>query len=205
MQHNAVTYGHWAFSTIGNYNLLYYRAASILYHATDQDIDGVYTELARRVEADAGNDATDITAMQRHTHYARTAEIQAAMTRTAVEVMLRYPVQYVATVPVGLSRVLLHVSGPLMWIGLLWNAVLLAAVSAGLWQLIGRRRWVEMAFLLLPCGYFIVGTLLVQTSGIDTRARVMVTPLLAIMAAQGLMYLLNRRRGTQPSERMLGQ
>ncbi|MYD10612.1 MAG: hypothetical protein F4X02_11295 [Chloroflexi bacterium] len=199
INHNAMTYGHRSFSTIGNYNLLYYRAASVMHQATGEDITDVYAELARRVEAEAGNDATEITAMQRHTHYARTTELQAAMTKTAIEIMLRNPVQYVATLPVGLLRVLLQVSGPLNWIGLLWNAVLLAAVGVGLGKLARQSHWADMAFLLLPCGYFIAGTLLVQTSGIDTRARVMVTPLLAIMAAQGLMYLLNRRRAASAS------
>lgn len=61
-------------------------------------------------------------------------------------------------------------------------------------RFIRQRRWVEGLFLLLPCAYFLAGTLLVQTSGIDTRARVMVTPLLAVMAAHGAVYWLNRRR-----------
>ena len=197
--HNALTYGHWTFSTIGNYNLLYYRAASVLYQATGNDINDIYADLARRVEAEVGNGATNITAMQRHTHYTRTAELQQAMTRIAIDTILHHPIQYLMTLPVGLQRVLVHLSGPLQWLGLIWNTVLLFASGIGLWILARKRLWAEMAFLILPCTYFIAGTLLVQTSGIDTRARVMVTPLLAIMAAYGLMHLLTRRRAASAS------
>ncbi len=196
---NAVTHGHWTFSTIGNYNLLYYRAASVLYQATDKDINDVYAELARRVEAEMGNEATDITAMQRHTHYTGAAELQAAMTRIAFAIFLEHPVQYLITLPLGMYRVLVHLSGPLQWLGLIWNTVLLVASGIGIWVLARKRLWAETAFLILPGVYFIAGTLLVQTSGIDTRARVMVTPLLAIMAACGIMRLLNRRRAASAS------
>ena len=58
----------------------------------------------------------------------------------------------------------------------------------------GARRWLDGLFLLLPCAYFVLGTLLVNTSAIDTRARVMLTPLLAVMAAQGVIWWLERRR-----------
>lgn len=64
-------------------------------------------------------------------------------------------------------------------------------------QFIRQRRWIEGLFLLLPCAYFLMGTLLVATASIDTRARVMVTPLLAVMAAHGAVYWLTgeeRRR-----------
>ena len=62
-----------------------------------------------------------------------------------------------------------------------------------------KRDWSSVAFLCLPCLYFLLGTILVQTSGIDTRARVMITPLLAVMAAYGVGHLLNRRRARSAS------
>ena len=68
------------------------------------------------------------------------------------------------------------------------------AASYGIYSLVRQWRFVDALYLFLPCAYFIVGTLVVQTSGIDTRARVMVTPLLAVMAAYGIMRLLIRRR-----------
>ena len=50
-QHNAVYFQNDSFSTAGTYQLLYVRAASVLHQATGRDIDDVYAELARQVEA----------------------------------------------------------------------------------------------------------------------------------------------------------
>ena len=54
--HNATFYGNFSFTTIGTYNLLYYRAGSVLYHATGENIESVYGTLARQVEEELGND-----------------------------------------------------------------------------------------------------------------------------------------------------
>ncbi len=118
-----------------------------------------------------------------------------------MEVFLEHPLEYVLTVPVGLYRVLLGANnwGLPVWIGVAWNGALLASASFGLWWLLRNRRWAEALFLFLPCAYFVTGILIVQSSGIDTRGRVMVTPLLAIMAAYGIMRLVNRRRAASAS------
>ena len=130
------------------------------------------------------------------------------MTEVASEVFLEHPLEYLLTIPVGLYRVLLEIKieahgnnnwGLPPWVGIVWNVALLLAASIGLHNLWHRRDWSAAAFLCLPCLYFIVGTLLVQTSGIDTRARVMITPLLAVLAAYGLLRLLNRRRAASGS------
>lgn len=75
--------------------------------------------------------------------------------------------------------------------------LLLALACGGLWRLVMARRWLDALFLLLPSAYFVIGTLLFFTSGIDTRARVMVTPLLAVMATYGLLWWLERRTGKE--------
>ena len=198
-QHNASYLDNGSFTTIGTYNLLYYRAASVLHQATGQEIDAVYAELARRVEAELGNDTADITAKRRHFHYAGSPKLQSAMTKVAMEVFLEHPTYYLLTVPVGLYRMLLRVSGILVWPGYVWNIAVLLAAGIGLNHLRRQRDWSSAAFLCLPCLYFLLGTLLVQTSGIDSRARVMITPLLAVMAAYGVMHILNRRRAVSDS------
>ena len=134
------------------------------------------------------------TAARRHHHYTGGAELQNALTAVAVEVFREHPLLYAATIPVGAARLLVKVSGGLFWPGAAWNVALLGLAAAGMWRLTLARRWLDGLFLLLPCAYFVLGTLLVFTSGIDTRARVMVTPLLAVMAAQGVMWWLERRR-----------
>ncbi len=173
--------------------MLYYRAASVLHQATGEPIDGVYAELARRTEAGLGNDTEDVTAQYRHFHYVGSPQLQRVMTSVAVDVYLEHPLHYILTIPVGLYRTLFQVTGILLWPGIVWNAALLLAASLGAWQMLMQRRWIDTIFLLLPSVYFVAGTLVVQTSGIDTRARVMITPLLAIMAAYGIMYFFNRR------------
>ena len=194
-QHNATYLRNGSFSTAGTFQLLYVRAASVLYQATGrQDIDAVYANLACRVEEQLGNEIPNITANWRHRHLASTAEMQAAMTEVALDVFREYPLYYLLTIPVGLYRTLLAIWTFPIWISIGWNVVFLLAAAYGLWQFVRQRRWIEAAFLLLPCAYFLTGTLLVATASIDTRARVMVTPLLAVMAAHGAVYWLNRRR-----------
>ena len=192
--HNQAAFGQRAFSTIGNWNLLYVRAASVEYQATRQPIDDVYAELAGRVEARLGNASEGVTAARRHHHYTGSAELQDALTSVALDVFREHPLMYLATIPVGAVRLLVKVSGGLHWLGAVWNVALLGLAALGIWRMIQARRWLDGLFLLLPCAYFVLGTLLVNTSAIDTRARVMVTPLLAVMAAQGVMWWLDRRR-----------
>ena len=199
MNHNATVFGHRTFTTIGNYNLLYYRAASVLHQATGNEIDDVYAELARRVETTLGNDAAKISAKKRHEHYTGSPQLQSAMTEVAMGVFRDHPLHYALTIPPGLFRFLLQVDGPLYWIGLVWNLALIGTAAFGLSWLIQAKNWTSAVFLALPSVYFMSGTLLVQTSGIDTRARAMITPLLAIMAAHGIMQLLNRRRAASAS------
>ena len=199
INHNYTNHGHNSFSTVGNYTMLYYRAASVLHQATGQDIDDTLAELARRVEAGLGNDTSDVSAMTRHHHYTGSPELQSVMRDVAVDVFLDHPLHYLITLPVGLYRVLIQVGGPLLLPGIVWNITLLLVAGVGLWRLSCQRRWIELVFLILPCAYFWAGTLLVCTSCVDTRGRAMVTPLLAIMAAYGIMRLLNRRRAASAS------
>lgn len=154
----------------------------------------MYATLASHVEAKLGNNAPNITRNRRWHHQASPDEMQTAMTEIALDVFRQYPLYYLLTVPVGLYRTLLAIWTFPIWISIGWNAALLLAAGYGLWQLARQRPWIEAAFLLLPCAYFLTGTLVVQTSGIDTRSRVMVTPLLAVMVAHAALRWLNRRR-----------
>ncbi len=197
--HNAIYYNNSSFTSVGTFNLLHHRAASVLYQATVKDIKVVHLELVKRVESRLGNDTTGLTSHDHWKHRTGSAQQQSAMTEVALEVFLAYPLHYLITVPVGLIRLLVEVTQWPWWIAIGWNASLLALSTAGLGRLLQEKRWSSSAFLLLPCLYFVGGTLIVQTSSIDTRARVMVTPLLAIMAAYGIMRLLNRRRAASAS------
>jgi hypothetical protein len=151
-------------------------------------IDETYVELSRRVEALLGHDTGAVDGGTRHGHYAATAELQAAMQQIALEVFRAYPLVYVATIPLGLYRTLLSLNfGPgwLQALALIWNGGLLLAALAGLW-IFWRRAYALFWLVALVGGYFIAGTLIVQTSGIDVRARTMLTPLMAVAAVAWL-------------------
>ncbi len=198
--HNAQTFDNGAFTSVGAYNLLYYRAAAALHLAQGrQDIEAVKLSLAREVEARLGNDGGALPEDWRKRHRANTAQGDAIMRDIALKVMRAHPLESALAALVGGYQSLIELGGPLSAVGALWNAGLLIASAIGLRLLLRQRRWLDALFLLLPSLYFIGGTLLVCTTCMDTRARVMITPLLAVMAAYGALHLLNRRRAASAS------
>ncbi len=198
--HNMAAYGNGSFTSVGAFNLLYYRAAATLHLAQGRrDIDAVKESLARRVEERLGNNADDIADEWRDRHRTLTASGEAAMREVALDVIAGHPAEFALAALVGAHQSLIEVWGALTVPGAVWNIALLIAAAFGLWSLLRRRRWIEAMFLLLPPLYFLGGTVLVCTTCMDTRARVMITPLLAVMAAYGLMHLLIRRRAASAS------
>lgn len=186
--HNTRVFDNGGFTSIGAYNLLYYRAAATLHLAQGRhDAEAVDRRLARQVEERLGNDTEQITDDLKARHRTSTASVNAAMQAIALEVILSHPAAFALLTVVGAYQSLIEVWGALSVVGAIWNFALLIAAAGGLWLLLRRRRWVEAMFLLLPCAYFVAGTVLVCTTCMDSRARVMITPLLAAMAALGLM------------------
>ena len=193
--HNAQTFDNGAFTSVGAYNLLYYRAAAALHLAQGrQDIEAVKLSLARQVEARLGNDGGALPDDWRKKHRANAARGDAIMRDIALDVMRAHPLESALAALLGATQSLIEVWGGLAALGAPWNSALLLAAALGLWTLCRRRRWLDALFLLLPSLYFIGGTLLVCTTCMDTRARVMITPLLAVMAAYGGLHFINRRR-----------
>ena len=191
--HNATTFGHGSFTTLGNWNLLYKRAASVLHHGQQQSIDDALADLARRVEARLGNDIMNIDATRRYHHYTGSPQLQAVMTEVASDVFRTYPLYYLLTFLVGFYRQLFQTAGSLSLHGIAWSVALLLASSFGLLQILREKRWGDAALLLLPCAYFLLGALVYCTACSSGRDRATVLPLLAIMAAHGVMHYLNRR------------
>ncbi|MCC6613663.1 MAG: hypothetical protein IT320_09315 [Anaerolineae bacterium] len=195
--HNGSVFGNPTFSTIGVYNLLYYRAASVESRGANLPIEDTYVELSRRVEARLGHDTSTVDGATRHGHYAATADLQTAMTGVALDVFTTYPVVYLLTIPIGLWRILgwtQNVPGGLMIVLAVWNLGLVLAAAGGLIALFRHKQYSLFWLILLVCAYYIAGTIIVQTSGIDTRGRTMLTPLLAIGAVYGLSWIFTIRR-----------
>lgn len=200
--HNARQFDNTTYSTIGIYNLLYYRAASVEHQATGDAMNTVYARLAARVEERAGRDPARADADTRHHHYSTDGTTQRAMIAEALDVFAAHPLYYVALVPVGLVRFAL-LTNPLPEaleaVAVGWNALLTAGALIGLWIAWRERRDALFWLTLILGAYFTVGTLAVQTSGLDTRMRSMLTPLLAVACALALARLVawwrDRRAG----------
>lgn len=192
--HIYATFGHRDYTTLGNWNLLYKRAASVLHHAEAIAIDEALGELARRVELGLGNDPTDVDAMKRHEHYVGSPQLQSAMTQVAVDVFAAHPLWYLLTFLAGLYRQLFQTTGPLSLPGVYWSVALLSAAGYGLLRILRERRWALAAFLTLPCVYFLMGSLVYCTACSAGRDRATVMPVLAVMAAYGVMRLVHRRK-----------
>ncbi len=194
--HNGVVFGNYTFSTIGLYNLLYYRAASVESRGAGLSIDETYTELSRRVEARLGHDTSTVDAGTRYRHEAVTAELQPIMQSVAIETFLAYPVVYVSTIPIGLYRILALTQVEPSWVRMLvmiWNVVLVVGTGIGLILFYRAKQWDVFWLIVLICAYYIGGTLVVQTSGIDTRARTMITPFMAIAVVRCLEGVIRLR------------
>lgn len=195
--HNGIVFGNPTFSTIGVYNLLYYRAASVEHFAGNQDMDTVYTDLSTRVEALLGRDTSFVDAGTRHHHYAATAPLQNAMQTVALDIFVSHPVEYLVGIPIGLVRILILIGGVPTWavvLVALWNTALLAMTLVGFEFARRARKYRALGTALLICAYYILGTIVVQTSGIDTRGRTILTPVLACAAAFALAKWFGRRQ-----------
>lgn len=193
--HNARVLGSATYSTISTYNLLYYRAAAVERLATSDDIDEVYTHLSREVEDRLGNVEVPVDSDRRFHHFTPDAAQQSAMTATALEVFRTYPLHYIALIPVGVFNMFLEtgkLSGVWHILDMIWNTALLTGTLIGLLVALRRREWTLFWCVLLVGAYFSVGTLFVQTSGMDTRMRTMLTPFMAVSAAYALSLRLQR-------------
>ncbi|WP_119065518.1 hypothetical protein [Aggregatilinea lenta] len=181
--HNARVFDNPTVSSVGAYSMLYYRAASVEHWGADHDMDTVYTDLARRVEARLGHDTSQVSTMTRHSHYSGPDTLTNAMTATALDTFQRYPAAYIATLPVGLARMYGYTSALPRWTRVLevpWNLALTLGALAGVVIAARRRAWLLAIGTALPVLYYTAGTLFVQTSGMDTRMRTMLTPFLAV-------------------------
>ena len=201
--HNAGAFDNSNFSTIGSFNLLYNRAANLLRLANGaDDIDAVRHGLTQQVAGVVGaaEEGLPETWSETRAYYRGiSSEVEAAIAKVAMTVFTQHPLHYILTLPLGLFWILIPVTGTLYWPGMMWNLAMLILSALGLLDLARQRRYADVMFVLLPAAYFVSGTLLVCTTCMDTRARVMITPLMAVMAAFGAMRLLNRRRAASAS------
>lgn len=197
--HNDRVFANPTFSTVSGFTMLYYRAASVEHLATGREVDDVFMDLTRRVEARLGHDPALADDATRWGYHAATPAMTRALNQVSLEVFTAHPWVYLATIPVGLARMygLLpdasQFSGAAAVAEILWNTALVVGSTAGLWLAYRRKHWLLFWSVLLVGLYFTGGTLLVKSAGMDTRERSMLTPLMAISSAYALVMVYSLR------------
>ncbi|MBN1287930.1 MAG: glycosyltransferase family 39 protein [Anaerolineae bacterium] len=195
--HNGIVFGHYTFNTVGPYTMLYYRAVSVERFATGQEVDAIYEDFARRVEARLGHDTANVDAGARHGHLAATPEVQQALTAVALEVFAAHPLAYLATIPQGLVRMFAHTPVLAAWLipfDVAWNGLFVTGTVLGLWFAYRRKQWLLFGLVFWLGAYYVAGTLAVSVSAIDTRKRTMLTPLMAVTFAYAVQEIVTRQK-----------
>jgi hypothetical protein len=186
--HNGAVFGNATFSTVGPYTQLYCRAASIEHFATNREMRPIYIDLNQRVAERVGWEG-EVTSGTRYEFYAATPEIQSAMQSVAIEVFLKYPQWFIATLPIGLGRMYGWTNTLPNWftpIEIVWNLAFYLCAAWGMWSAFRHKHWLLFIGVGLIVGYYTVGTLWVANACMDTRMRSMLTPFLAVAATYAL-------------------
>ncbi len=192
--------GEFTYSSLSDFNLLFYRAVSVERWANGGKSDDVIrrefaAEVERRLGTPVDPSLVDAGFFWRNIapEDGRRVKIMRAM---ALEVFQAHPVWYFATIPVGLYHMYAYTEmyGSPFLPELIFNLLFYAAAVSGV-VISWRRRW--WLALLLPAtviGYITLATMVSQTSGMDTRMRTSTTTAMAVLAAVGLSALFRARR-----------
>jgi 4-amino-4-deoxy-L-arabinose transferase-like glycosyltransferase len=192
---NYQTAGVFTFASVADFNLLFYRAVAVEHWATGEDPDVLRQRYAWEIEERLGTGVQpeEIDSGYFWTNFApHDPERLSAMRSLAVQVFVRYPFWYVATIPIGLYNMFAFSRSLPVWppleIGL--NVVFYLLALRGLWLALrawrsGRREVVVLSLTTIV--YYVAATLVSQTTGMSTRMRSPFTLLLAILAAEGVV------------------
>ncbi len=200
---NQVYQNVFTFSTVGNFDLLFYGAVSVKHWATGvspQELEAQFSyELDRRLGRAQAREHYDYSSKWRFL-VADNPQVNAEITRMALEVFREHPFAYVATAPLPLIKMYgftnyLSSFRTVHWMEMLFNLVFYCLSLCGaLWAWIHRQH-ILLAMTLIPIAYFSIIPLVSGSgSGMDTRARTPFTLCLAILAARGLLWLWEQRR-----------
>ncbi len=207
--HNGQVFGNYTFSTIGPFTMTYYRAAAVEHLATGKDMNSIYIDINTRVEATLNRPPDQrilIDENSQQNYLAATPAVQNALYSVSFEIFKAHPVQYILGFGIGAVRMFAHtesISGSVGLLDIGWNILLTVSALFGFLLSFWKRNWL----LFWPCAigfaYFIFGTLLVKSAGMDTRERSMLTPLLAICASFAILQLYNAWAQRRESSRQI--
>ncbi len=199
---NQVYQNIFTFSTVGNFDLLFYGAVSVKRWATGaspQALEEQFSyELDRRLGRAQAREQYDYSSKWKFL-VADDPQVNAEITRMALEVFREHPLAYIATAPLPLIKMYAFTKyispfRPVHYLEMLFNIAFYTLALCGIIWAWLRHEHVVLAATIIPTAYFSVIPLLSGSgSGMDTRARTPFTFCLAILAAQGGMWLWERR------------
>ena len=198
---NYVYHRAFTFSTVGNFNLLFYRAASVEFWATASPVEEIQSRLAfeldRRLDLVKKDEVYNASSIWRHLALDDDPRADRVMRDMALEIFLAHPKDLAISLSVALVKVLSYSEAfnpiPVFkWLNVLWNGILyLLAIMGGVFMLL-KRQWIWLAVTALPIAYFIAVPTI--AGGIqDTRSATSVTICFVLMAVYGIVEVKTRR------------
>ena len=204
---NQVYHNVFTFSTVGNFDLLFYGAVSVKHWATGespQELEAQFAyELDRRLGRAQSREHYDYSSKWKFL-VADDPQVNVEVTRMALEVFREHPFAYFATAPLPLVKMYAYTNylSPLDSIHLmemLFNLAFYVLSLCGIiWAWLNREH-ILLTSTLIPIIYFSVIPLFSGSgSGMDTRARTPFAFCLAILAARGALWLWERQQQPRP-------
>lgn len=184
------------FSTVGNFDLLFYKGVSVKHWATGEKPTDIEESLSYEVDQRLGKEEPreDYNYSSKWKFLvANDPDTNQVITKMAIEIFLDHPLTYALVTPMHLIKMLaltntLGIYGNIRWVELGFNMLFYIASGVGMFLGWNKRDWNWLAITVLPSAYFLVVPLLTGGTGMDTRARTPVTICLAIMAARGAVW-----------------
>ena len=204
---NQVYHNVFTFSTVGNFDLLFYGAVSVKHWATGippQELEEQFSyELDSRLGRATARDTYDYSTKWKFL-VTNDPQVNTEITHMAMDIFREYPFAYIATSPLPLIKMYAFTNyllpfQTIHWLEILFNMAFYALSLCGIIWARLRREFVVLTVMLVPTAYFSLIPLLSGSgSGMDTRARTPFTFCIAILAAYGLLWLLRLRQRPQP-------
>ena len=204
---NYYFFGEFTYSTASDFNLLFYRAVSVERLATKKNPDLIRREFALEIEHRLGNTFTldEVDSGYYWNNFAPADSRRVRLMRDlALQVYWAHPIEYFATLPIGLYRMYAFSAayGSPYLPELVFNLGLYALAVLGAYHAWRKQQRLTWALNGLLICYVTLATLISQTSGMDTRMRTSITFALAILAAVGSTWLWDVFRQSNKSRRL---
>ena len=198
---NEIYHNVFTFSTVGNFDLLFYGAVSVKSKATGQspqELEAQFAyELDQRLNQGQSRDHYNYSSKWKFL-VSDNPQVNSEISKMAIEVFREHPMEYAITIFRPLIKIFaitnyLKVLGPIRVMEVAFNLCLYILALFGIVNSWMNRNHVLLTVTLLPIIYFTAIPVLSRAgSGMDTRARTPFTFALAILAAQGLYWVWKR-------------